>query len=539
MRSFSFSLSLNQVLPVALIMSSALMLSACVENKSANSSHLKNDAQAKVVDTLIINGTVYNGMDVEAQAMDIAICANEICGIYPSGKHNTQAKNTINAQGKIVSPGFIDPHTHTLEELYSKDKNSNLNYLTQGVTTVVNGNDGEGPVDVAKTARELEANGIGTNVALLVGHGSVREQVMGREQRYASTEELKQMSTLLTQAMEAGALGLSTGLYYVPGSFANTEEVVTLAKIASKYNGIYDTHLRDESTFNIGFIAALEEAIHIADAADIHLHLAHIKALGVDVWGQSDIAIEKINQAQVKGTSISADQYPWLASGTKLRSAVMPKWAMADSQQAFHQRLNDASLAVKLRAEIQENIRRRGGPKSLLITAFKIPELVGLNLAEVAERRQQDAVTTAMELVQEGEVRVASFNMSPTDVETFMVQPWVVTSSDGTNGHPRKFASFPQKYQQYVKQKALLTTGEFIKKSSGQTAEILGLKDRGLLQKGYQADIIIFDAENFSANADFSTWNKYSSGVEQVWINGQHVIQNGRYQKQLAGKFVH
>ena len=533
------SISLNQALPVFLIMSCTLILSACVEQNLASDSQNVNNAQAKIVDTLIINGTVYNGMNVEAQAMDIAICANEICGIYPSDKHNTQAQNIINAQGKIVSPGFIDPHTHTLEELYSKDKNNNLNYLTQGVTTVINGNDGEGPVDIEKAARELEANGIGTNVALLVGHGSVREQVMGRAQRYASAEEIAKMSQLTTQAMEDGALGLSTGLYYVPGSFANTEEVVTLAKIASKYNGIYDTHLRDESTFNIGFIAALDEAIHIADAADIHLHLAHIKALGVDVWGQSSIAIEKINQAQMKGTSISADQYPWLASGTKLRSAVMPKWAMADSQQAFHQRLNDDSLAKKLRAEIQENIRRRGGPQSLLITAFKSKELVGLNLAEVAELRHQNAVTTAIKLVQEGEVRVASFNMSSSDVETFMVQPWVVTSSDGTNGHPRKFASFPQKYQQYVQKKGLMTVGEFIKKSSGQTAEILGLKDRGQLKQNYQADIIIFDAEKFSANADFSTWNKYSSGVEQVWINGQHVIRDGSYQKQLAGKFVH
>lgn len=525
--------SLNRIAVIGLVIPSLLILNACSEHKSTAG------IIPVLVDTLIINGTVYNGIDVEPQAVDVAICGSEICGIYQQEQYDIKAQKTIDASGKIVSPGFIDPHTHTLEELYSSDKNHNLNYLTQGVTTVVNGNDGEGPVDVARTAQELEANGIGTNVALLVGHGSVREQVMGRAQRYASTEELAQMSTLLTQAMEAGALGLSTGLYYVPGSFANTEEVVTLAKIASKYNGIYDTHLRDESTFNIGFIAALEEAIHIADAADIHLHLAHIKALGVDVWGQSDIAIEKINQAQVKGISISADQYPWLASGTKLRSAVMPKWAMADSQQAFHNRLNDASLANKLRAEIQENIRRRGGAKSLLITAFKTPELIGLSLSEVAERRQQDAVTTAIELVQEGEVRVASFNMSPTDVEAFMVQPWVVTSSDGTNGHPRKFASFPQKYQQYVVNKGLLTLGEFISKSSGQTAQVLGLKKRGQLTKGYKADIIIFDAENFSANADFSAWNKYSSGIEQVWLNGQYVIQDGKYQKQLAGKFVH
>jgi N-acyl-D-aspartate/D-glutamate deacylase len=525
--------SLYSTFSSVIFTSSLLLLSACSKDKSME------ENKQQIVDTLITNGQVYTGAEIKPQALDVAICGSEICGLYPSGEHHVKAKFTVDASGKVVSPGFIDPHTHSLEELYSKDKNSNLNYLTQGVTTVVNGNDGEGPVDVAKTASELEANGIGTNVALLVGHGSVREQVMGRAQRFASTEELKAMSQLLTKAMKAGALGLSTGLYYVPGSFANTDEVVTLAKIASKYGGIYDTHLRDESTFNIGFLAALDEAMHIADAANIHLHLAHIKALGVDVWGQSTAAIAKIEQAQANGISVSADQYPWLASGTKLHSAVMPKWVMADSQQAFHQRLNDESLAKKLSAEIKENIRRRGGPKSLLITAFKNAELVGLNLAQVADKRATDPVTAAIKLVQEGEVRVASFNMSPTDVEAFMVKPWVVTSSDGTNGHPRKFASFPQKYQKYVQQKGLLTLGEFIKQSSSKTAKILGFKDRGELNIGYQADIIIFDANNFAANADFSVWNKYSSGVEYVWLNGQLVIKDRRFENKLAGKFVY
>jgi N-acyl-D-amino-acid deacylase len=496
-------------------------------------------APKEQVDILIENGNVYTGIHNEAQALDIALCGDIICGIYPSGEHNVTAKKVIDAKGKIVSPGFIDPHTHTLSELYSQDKNHNLNYLTQGVTTVINGNDGEGPVDIEKTAKDLEANGIGTNVGLLVGHGSVREKVMGRAQRFASVEELEEMSQLLTKAMEAGGLGLSTGLYYVPGSFANTEEVVSLAKIASKHGGIYDTHLRDESTFNIGLHAAIDEAIHIASAADIHLHLAHIKALGVDVWGQSKSVIEKIEQAQASGLSISADQYPWLASGTKLHSAVIPKWVMADSKEAFFKRLNDPKLTEKLRSEITENIRRRGGPESLLITAFKHQELVGLNLSEVASQMSMDPITAAIQLVQEDDVRVASFNMSPQDVERFMVQPWVVTSSDGTNGHPRKYASFPKKYQTYVIEKKLLSLGDFINKSSSQTADILGLENRGKLVKGYKADVIVFDPKNFSANADFSTWNKYSTGIEHVMVNGELVIDQGNYLKKLAGKFVH
>jgi N-acyl-D-aspartate/D-glutamate deacylase len=217
----------------------------------------------------------------------------------------------------------------------------------------------------------------------------------------------------------------------------------------------------------------------------------------------------------------------------------MPKWVMADSKEAFYKRLNDPKLADKLRSEITENIRRRGGPKSLLITAFKQQELVGLNLAGVANKMSMDPITAAIKLVQEGDVRVASFNMSPKDVEQFMVQPWVVTSSDGTNGHPRKYASFPKKYQKYVVEKKLLSLGDFIKRSSSQTAEILGLDNRGKLVKGYKADVIVFDPNTLSANADLSIWNKFSTGIEEVMVNGELVIHQGKYLNKLAGKFVH
>jgi len=521
------------------------LLASCSDNHSESAKDVKAKKTVRVeeksvvkVDLLIINGDVYSGDTTKAQQLDIAICGQTICGLYPRGQQ-VNAEKIIDVKGKIVSPGFIDPHTHSLAELLSKDKNHNLNYLTQGVTTVVNGNDGGGPVNIKATAKKLMANGIGTNVALLVGHGSLREQVMGRAQRYSTEEELSQMTTLLDTAMDAGALGLSTGLYYVPGSYANTEEIVALAKIASQHGGIYDTHLRDESTFNIGFTAALDEAINIAKQANIHLHLAHIKALGVDVWGQSNAAISKIEQAQQQGVSISADQYPWLASGTKLRSAVMPKWVMADSKQAFFQRLNQAGLTKKLNAEILENIRRRGGPDSLYITEFKEVSLVGLNLLQVSELKGLSVVDTAKQMVQQGDVRVASFNMSPEDVANFMVQPWVMTSSDGTNGHPRKYASFPRKYQTYVVDKKLLSMADFINRSSYQTAKILGLKGRGLLKEDFKADVIVFDPKRFAPKADFSQWNKYSVGVEQVFINGTQVIEDEEYLNSLAGNFVH
>lgn len=498
----------------------------------------KHVTETQPIDLIIKNGTVYLGDGSGARQLDIAVCQQRICGVYPSGQHDKKANKTIDASGKIVSPGFIDPHTHTLEELLSQDKNANLNYLTQGVTTVVNGNDGDAPVDIAALAKQLKHNGTGTNVALLAGHNSIRAQVMGKENRHATTREIEQMSALLSKAMEDGALGLSTGLYYVPGSYAATEEVIHLAQVAAQYGGIYDTHLRDESTFNIGFIAALKEAINIAQKAKIHLHLAHLKALGVDVWGESKTAIATINDAKSNGVSISADQYPWLASGTKLHSAIMPKWAMADSKEAFYQRLNNPALKQQLTVEISENIRRRGGAKALLITAFHDQSLVGKTLADLASDLQLTPTDTAIKLVQLGDIRVASFNMSSEDLERIMQQPWVVTSSDGTNGHPRKYASFPKKYKRYVKDKALLSIEAFIMRSSSQTAKILNLGNRGQLKTGWAADIIVWDANNYAPKANFSTWNKLSTGIDTVIVNGTPVITQGIYQGQLSGQFL-
>ena len=520
----------------------ALTASLLVGCQSTSNSQAQRADTAKVVnaDYLITNGKVFFGDGSGLHLVDVGLCGKTVCYISDrDSQTRVNAKKTVDVGGQIVSPGFIDPHTHTTAELLSSDKKANLNYLTQGVTTVINGNDGGGTYEIDKLAQQLDANGIGTNIAMFVGHGTVRKAVLGKADRQATGAELEQMKQLVEQAMQQGAIGLSTGLYYVPGSYASTEEVVELAKVAAAYDGIYDTHLRDEATFTVGFIPALKEAIEITDKADIHLHLAHIKALGVDAWGLSETAIDIVTKAQQAGSSISADQYPWLASGTKMHSAIMPKWVMADSQQAFYQRLNDPALKSRLLSEVTENIRRRGGPESLLVTAFAgDPSMVGKTLGQLAKEMKLAPAEAAMKLVQKGAIRVASFNMSESDLKNFMTQPWVVTSSDGTNGHPRKYASFPKKFETYVMEKGYLSVGEYIKRSSGQTAELLGLKDRGFIKQGYAADIVVWDPKRFKANADFSTWNKLSSGVTSVWVNGQRVIENGQYNATLAGEFL-
>lgn len=493
---------------------------------------------AKKADVLIINAQVYDGSGAEAQALDIAICAQLLCGVSTRGDSPFVADKVINAEGLVLSPGFIDPHTHSFAELSSEDKHTNLNYLFQGVTTVVNGNDGDGPADIEAALARLNPHGIGTNLALFAGHGTIRKAVMGTAERQATAAELAQMKALVKDAMEAGALGLSTGLYYVPGQFANTHEVVELAKVAAEYGGIYETHIRDESSFNIGFLAAIDEAIDIAEQANIPLHLAHIKALGVDVWGQSREAITKVEQAQQRGVKISADQYPWLASGTNIRSAIVPKWAMADSEAAFLERLDNETTLARIKLEIIDNIRRRGGADKLLITASAQTSWVGQNLQQLADLWQLTPVDATLKMVRMGRHRVASYNMNPQDVAAFMRQPWVVTSSDGTNGHPRKYASFPKKYREYVLEKQYLSLARFVYASSWQTAQILGLSNRGKIAQGMVADVLLFDPNTFRHQASFSHWNRLSQGVKYLWVNGVETINPQGYSGALAGQFL-
>ncbi len=488
------------------------------------------------VDVLIKSAVVYDGTDSVGVLQDIAICGEIICFIgHPSDL--IIAKTIINADGMIVTPGFIDPHTHSLEELLGEQHN-NTNYLTQGVTTVINGNDGGGTFEITKLKNKLNNNGIGTNTAFLVGHGKIRTEVMGLSTSSPSKQQLNEMKSLVKKAMEEGALGFSTGLYYVPGSYSKTKEVIELAKIAAEYDGIYDTHIRDESTFNIGFLNAIQEVIDVGKSAKINVHIAHIKALGVDVWGQSKQAILMINKARIDGLQITADQYPWQASGTFLHSAVIPAWVMADSGEAFSERLLNENLLPTIRVEIKENIRKRGGAKALLITATKNQSWQSKTLFDIAKNENLSAENMVIKITLEEKVRVASFNMSLKDIEQFMVQPWVISSSDGTNGHPRKYASFPQKYQQFVSEKKLLSLQSFIYKSSGLTSDIFQLKNRGYLKKGYYADINIINLQNFKANASFAEWQKLSSGIEYQYVNGKSSIINGAVTGVLSGKVL-
>jgi N-acyl-D-aspartate/D-glutamate deacylase len=400
---------------------------------------------------LIVNGNVYDGTLAPASKTNIGISGDRIVSMNASA--DAQAELVIDASGKAVVPGFIDPHTHAEADLLNDASKANVNYLTQGVTTVFVGNDGRGLPDLEQKLAIMKQQGTGTNVAFFTGHGTARQKILGLEDRAPTDDELDAMRQFVENDMRAGALGLSTGLYYRPGFYAETDEVIALAKVAAEFGGVYDTHMRDESSYTIGLLGAVREVIEIGEQADIPVHIAHFKALGRDVWGQSGDVIALIEAARQRGVEVTADQYPYRASGTSLGSSLVPRWVQADSDEAMLERLGNPDLEDRIREEMEANLWRRGGAESLLITGES--EWRGKTLEEISEEMMLDPVDAAVEVVRGGDPSVASFNMNPDDIDALAIQRWLMTGSDGSGGHPRKFATYPKAYQDMVVAKQL------------------------------------------------------------------------------------
>jgi N-acyl-D-aspartate/D-glutamate deacylase len=490
------------------------------------------------VDVIIRGGTIHDGGTGKPFVGDVAIRGDRIIAVGRVGR--TAARRVIDAKGMIVAPGFIDPHTHADSFLRSSDPAVRVNaaWLHQGVSTVMIGVDGNGTPDVAADSGKLAASGIGTNIVPFVGFGPVRQRVLGQDARAPSAAELGAMKALVAQGMCEGAAGLSTGLFYAPQSFASTEEVVAVAREAAIRGGLYDTHQRDESSYSIGLLGSIEEAIAIGRRAGMPVHFAHLKALGVDVHGQAGAVIAAIEAARKAGVEVTADQYPWLASGSNLDASLLPRWAVDGGGAALLKRLDDPSTLARIRDEMQENLRRRGGPGALLLIAEGFP-WTGKTLAAVADAWTMDSRDAALRIIREsiaaknrgergGGTAVASFNMAQADVDLLMQQPWMVTSSDGSDGHPRMFASFPEKYARYVRERKVIDVATFIRQSTGRTADIYKLDRRGYLRAGYFADVVVFDPAAYAPRADYMRPRELSVGVRQLFVNGALALDDGR-----------
>ena len=511
----------------------AITISTIVQTASLRLLPYPKAVPAEQLDILIIHGKLVDGSGKKPRTADVGIRGDRIVFVGDARKQNLTAARVIDATGLIVAPGFIDPHTHTLSDLSDAKRKSNEAYLMQGVTTVVTGNDGGSVINIGETLQKWDQQGIGTNAILLAGFGTIRTRVLGPTDAQPTGPQLEEMKALVTRAMDEGAFGLSTGLYYAPQSYSKTEEVIELAKVAALRGGIYDTHMRSESA---GLLEAIAETIRIGREAKIPVHISHIKALGPEVWNRSDKAIKLIKQARAEGIEASACQYPYTASGTSLQASLVPRWAEVGGRRELLKRIDDPEIRPRLIKEMEENLKGRGGAESLLIADSPNREFVGKRLNLIAQQMNKTPVEAALELIKVGTSGAISFNMNEKDVRRFMKEKFVTTCSDGSTGHPRKYGTFTRKLREYVYTQKLVSLPFAVRNSSALTAEIFRIPERGLIREGYFADVIVFDPQTVSDRATYEQPELLAEGMRYVIVNGRVAVENGTYTGVFAGR---
>jgi len=535
--------------------------------------------EAQKFDILITNGEIVDGTGSPGFAGDIGIKGDTIAEI--GDLSGSRAEKTIDAQGLVVSPGFIDMHTHCDSGLGTIDSNANLNYLTQGVTTVVTGNCGGSiSLDATETKAKWEKQGIGTNAILLVGHGNIRKEVMGIEPREATQEEIKKMKEILRQSMETGAWGMSSGLQYVPGRFAPTEEMIELVKVVAEYGRIYTSHQRSEEK---EMVEATAETIKIGKETGARVNTAHIKAGGKSNWGKMKEAGRLINQAREQGLFMTADMYPYKYAGV---SSISDWFNIPDDMEPLaelRKKRRERKLSEEERDKLKEKyaeelakalsdpdkrekikkLTAEGHPHKSnfavlygwdgcsVVFAKQNTEAIGRIVSELAQEQDKDPFDVAADLFIEEKWGVLSSvdTMSEDDMIYAMNQEWQMFSSDGSAvsikksdephpGHPRSFGSFTKVLRKYVREDKILTLEKAIKKMSSLPASLLQMKDRGVLASGNKADIVIFDPETVQDNATYANAQQYSSGIKYVIVNGKLTIENEQYTNVLNGKLL-
>ncbi len=501
---------------------------------------LLGSAQLTIEADVVVRGaTLYDGSGAGGIVGDLAIRGERIVAV---GEFTVAGKPRIlDGKGLVVAPGFIDLHTHSDYPLQKKDTRTNRCYLHQGVTTVVTGNCGMGPVGVAKYFRTLESGKIGTNVIHQVPHNDVREEVMKNANRAPTPEELRQMEALVDQGMKDGAWGLATGLIYNPGTYSKTDELIALARVAARHGGFYASHIRDEST---SVLSALNEALTIGREAGLPVHISHLKASGRRAWGMAADEIALIDKARKSGQAVSADQYPYIASSTSLKATLIPTSFREGSQKEYVARLGEAEQLARLRPLVEQNLERNQGGKDIRIARYA-PKAAwqGKDLAAVAAMEKKPAADIVLEIERNGGAQVVIFSMSEEDVRLIMRQPFVATASDGasmlpssdTVPHPRSYGCFPRKIGRYAIEDKIITLEHAIRSASGLPADILHLPERGYLKAGYFADVVVFDPKTFRDTATFDKPHQYATGVRYLFVNGRLAIDDGKFTEMLAG----
>ena len=532
---------------------------------------MKGCSSKRDFDIIIKNGYIFDGLGDEAFKTDLGISENFIKEI---GKISiSRGKSVIEAEGLAVCPGFIDVHDHTDIELLVNPKAESS--IRQGITTLVSGNCGSSPFPVAEEKYEemkenlkerfqldlnwvdingffsrLEEKGMALNYSSLVGQGDIRGAAMGFNDRPPKQEELEKMKMMMAENIKNGALGLSTGLEYAPGSYAQADEITELCKVVARYGGVYATHMRDEGDY---LLESLEESIEVARKAGASLEISHFKIAYPRNWHKVDEALAKIEQAKKEGISIFCDRYPYIAGSTGL-SFYFPLWARQGTTEEFLDRLKDPTLESKIRTHVDEQVIKLGSWDKVVISSVVSEEnrrFEGKNILEATKETEKEPYDFMRDLLIEEKNRadIVIFNMKEENLKKILSHPLVGVGTDGSakapygplrkgKPHPRSYGTFPRILGKYVREEKLVPFTDMIKKITSIPAKKFGFERRGILRGGYYADIVVFDQGKVIDKATWTQPHQYPEGIEYVVVNGQLVIDRGEHTGSLPGKIL-
>jgi len=496
-------------------------------------------------DILIVNARIVDGTGNPWFRGSVAIRGGRIAGV---GRFDaSDAAQVIDAGNKIVAPGFIDVHTHT-EDIY--DIPAAENFARMGVTSLVTGNCGGSDLDIGAFLGRISSKPLAVNIASLIGHNTVRSKVMGLDDREPTPDEQAKMNAYVEQAMKDGAVGFSTGLIYLPGTFAKTDEVVGMAKAASKFGGVYASHIRDEGT---DVVKAIEEAINIGEQANMPVEISHFKISSKALWGESPTTIGLVKAARERGLTVTVDQYAYTASSTSLDSRV-PSWAIAGGRKEGIKRLSDPATREKAADEMKAELKKKKFKDysfAYVASYAANPEYNGKNILEITKlargkKKLDEQVEQILEMYEKGGAGMVYRVMSEDDVQNIMREPFTMIASDsGVRRfgagvpHPRGYGNNARVLGRYVRELKIITLEDAIRKMTSLPAQTFGLLDRGLIREGFAADLVIFDETKIADNATFEQPHQYAQGFASVIVNGKVIFDGTKMTGEMPGRALY
>jgi N-acyl-D-amino-acid deacylase len=491
-------------------------------------------ANAQTADFIIRNGKLIDGTGNQWQYKDVAIQGNKIVAV--GNLKDWKGAKEVDAKGLIVAPGFIDVHGH-LEGGETRNPLAS-NFLYDGVTTVVTGNCGGSAENLNTYFNSLDSIGMSINIASLIGHNTIRKQVMGTANRHATETELLQMEKIAAQAMKDGAVGMSTGLIYIPGTYAPTEEVVRIAKVIASKGGVYASHIRNEEN---QVVEAVNEAIHIGRAANIPVEISHFKISGQNNWGRSKETIPLVVNARKEGIDVTIDQYPYTASSTQL-SVLLPDWVLSDGQDSIFARLKNPLIRKKVANEIIGILKERGIKHFTyaVVANYKADsnyngkDIEAINLLRGNKHTALAEAETIIQMMEQGGAQMIYHGMNESDVKAIMQYPFNMFASDAGiamkgfgKPHPRAYGTNSRVLSRYVRELGVISLEEAIRRMTSLPASKFNIKNRGIIQEGFIADVVVFDENEVSDMASFTDSHQYAKGFKYIWVNGALSMDQG------------